>query len=148
MKKIELRNSRGELDQHIARKIGELISQNPVASRAYSQIQKAGVTVVLDFGEPPMIDERTVEFGQFSVFRNQAKIIIWVQNCVTAFEAAATLVHESSHTVRRLKRDIIIADELDEEFRAFRREFLFKYNRRPTLAERAEIKRRIERLYR
>jgi hypothetical protein len=147
MKKIEVRNSRGELDQHIARKVSELIGLNPVASRSYSQIQKAGVTVVLDFGKPPPIDDKTVEFGQFGIFRNQAKIIIWVQNCVTAFEAAATLVHESSHAVRRLRRGIIVADELEEEFRAFKREFLFKYNRRPALAERTEIKRRIERLY-
>lgn len=147
MKKIELRNSRGELDQYIARKIGELILENPVAFRAYSQIQKIGVIVVLDFGKPPLIDKNMVEFGQFGVIQNQAKIIIWLQNCVTAFEAVATLVHESKHAARRLKRGIIVADELEEEFRAFKREFLFKYNRRPTLTERVEIKNRIRQFY-
>jgi hypothetical protein len=48
--KIKVENSLDQLDNYDARQVGTEVSNNPVSSRAYSQIQKSGKDVLLDHG--------------------------------------------------------------------------------------------------
>jgi hypothetical protein len=128
--RIGVINMQGELDPFIARQVGTEISKSPVASRAYLQMQKFGTEVKLDFGNAPK-----GTFGQFEP--NYNKATVFMRNNGTAKEAVSTIVHESSHAKRFFRR--IAQNTRYEEYRAFRREFLFEYGKRPTFSERKVI---------
>ena len=137
--KIGLVNVQTELDPLLARQFGRVVAENPVATRAYSQMQKFGTNVKLDFGTPP----QEGLFGQHFRFKN--KMEIYMQNNDSASEAVSTMVHETSHG-RSLQLGRQFGTQYDE-FRAFTREFMFKEGRRPTLQERQIIWERIQRNY-
>jgi hypothetical protein len=128
----------GELDPFVARDFGRITANNPVATRAYAQMQRTGTDVTLDFGRPP--DNKT--FGIFERFQNRSRI--FMQNNRTADEAVSTMVHESSHAKRSFLGKI---HSQYDEYRAFRREFLFQTGRRPTLTERQNIWRAVQEDY-
>lgn len=128
--KIGIVNAQNELDPLLAKRVGMEISNNPLATRAYSQIQKQGTEMKLDFGNPP--SNRT--FGQYDYNRN--KVEIFMQNNGTAKEAVSTMVHESRHVKNKFLGK---ANTQYDEFRAFTREFLYTEGRRPNLKERIDI---------
>lgn len=66
------------------------------------------------------------------------EIEIFMRNNANSTEAVSTMVHESSH-LTRYARGNQVATVMDE-YRAFRREFLFTEHRRPTLQERSDIR--------
>lgn len=136
--KIITNNVVSELDPYVARNVGNIIAENPVAARAYGQMQANGTNVVLDFGPPePNI------FGLYERAPNQATI--FMQNNGTAKEAVATMVHESSHAKRSsLGKQI---DTQYDEYRAARREFLFVEGYRPSLEERHSLWELVQRVY-
>src|SRR5262249_48953400 len=107
------------------------IANDPVAYRAYDQIRRTGQDVILDFGPPPVPGATGSALGEVRIF---------VREAGTLDEAVATLVHESDHVIR-LHRGVFPFYRYTqmEEYRAFRREFLFTHGRRPTLAERQGI---------
>ena len=137
--KIGLVNVQTELDPLIARQFGKKIADNPVATRAYSQMQRFGTEVKLDFGTP----RRGNFFGEFEPGFN--RISVFMKNNDGAKEAVATMVHETSHG-RSLQLGRPVGSQMDE-FRAFTREFVFKEGRRPTLLERRGIWQQIQRDY-
>jgi hypothetical protein len=116
----------------VARDFGRITAENPVATRAYAQMQRTGTDVTLDFGKPP-------GNGLFGYFENQYnRATVFMRNNGTAKEAVSTMTHESSHA-RRFFRNGIRQSTQYEEYRAIRREFLFNFGRRPTLFERQGI---------
>jgi hypothetical protein len=130
--KIGVVNMTGELDPFVARDFGRITAENPVATRAYAQMQRTGTDVTLDFGRPP-------DNGTFGIFEHQYnRATIFMRNNGTAKEAVSTMTHESSHA-RRFFRNGIRQPTQYEEYRAFRREFLFQEGQRPTLQERLKI---------
>jgi hypothetical protein len=136
--KIGVVNMQSELDPFIARQVGTEISKSPVASRAYSQMQKFGTEVKLDFGKPPK-----GMFGRF--LRNENKSEIFMRNNNGAKETVATICHESCHG-RSLQLGRGFGSKFDE-FRASTREFLFTEGRKPTLLERKRIWQNVEKKY-
>jgi hypothetical protein len=130
--KIGVVNMQSELDPFIARQVGKTISENPVASRAYSQMQKFGTEVKLDFGKPPNSNTQ----GLFFRFKNRFNV--YMQNNGTAKNAVSTICHESCHG-RSLQKGRMLGSQFDE-FRAFTREELFMNNgKRPSLNRRRSI---------
>lgn len=138
--KIGIINAQTELDPLIAGQFGNIVSENSVATKAYSQIQKQGTEIKLDFGTPP---ESSI-LGQHIRFKN--KIEIYMQNNGTAKEAVSTLVHETSHG-RSIQLKRSFATKFDE-FRAFTREELFRNSgKRPSLERRKIIWEEIQKIY-
>jgi hypothetical protein len=136
--KIGIVNTQSELDPFLARQVGQTISTSPVASRAYSQMQRFGTEVKLDFGAPP-----EGKFGEFFRFKNESRI--YMQSNGDAKSVVATICHESCHG-RSLQLKRQFGSQFDE-FRAFTREFLFTNGRRPTLQERKLIWNQVQRSY-
>jgi hypothetical protein len=136
--RIGVVNYQSELDPFIARQVGTEISKSPVASRAYSQMQKFGTEVKLDFGKPP---EKNL-FGRYGYGKN--KVEVFMQNNGTAKEAISTIVHESKHVKNKFLGKF---NTQYDEYQAFRREFLFTEGRRPTFQERQVIWNRVQKDY-
>lgn len=135
--RITARNLSDGLDEITLRRIGEEIARDPVASRAYRQMQDQGTEVVFEFGRPPPgLDGEALRF--------ENRIIVYVQNHRSAMEAVRTMVHETSHIHRMYRGNIV--NQLDE-VRAFSREFVYERGRRPTLQEREAIWARVRRDY-
>jgi RHS repeat-associated protein len=120
--------------------VGQAILDNPVSSRSLSQLQEAGRSVELNYGEPPAGIR-----GRTGLVDDRIKLYMSAMN--SAEEAASTLSHEAAH-VRYAERGskIPFASQLDE-FRAAKREFLFSEGRRPTLNERFDIWQTVHDLY-
>lgn len=133
--KITVRGAADPLDPILMKQVGEEIASNPVARRAYRQLQAQGTEVVLDFGE---VAVGATEQGL--AFRRKNRIVVFMRLHRSAKEAVATLVHESSHMHRHFRGGL--SSQVDE-VRAFAREFLYNEGRRPTLAERRDIWRRV-----
>jgi hypothetical protein len=127
--KITVRNMVDPVDPFTARKISELLLENPVAYRSYRQLQAQGTEVTLDFGLGP---SRTM--GHSHAPTNT--VTIFVRNHVSAKDAVTTIVHEASHIHRFYRRS---RGSLLDEVRARSREFLYLHGRRPGLAERKAI---------
>lgn len=140
-KAIEVEEVSGDIDKYVARRIGHLILENPVSSRAYQQIQKGGVRIKLSFGNPPNESTRGITDSYNRI------VTIYVKNTVTTERTIQTIVHESRHIKRADKGKGKNIGTQYEEFLAFCREFLYTYNRRPTKSEREEIWGRIKEIY-
>lgn len=137
--KISMVNVASELDPYITREFGRVILDNPVASRAYQQLQAYGTKIALDYGKAP----RNI-LGQASVDAFSNDITIFMANNGTARNAVSTMVRESRHIGWRFRGYM---NTLQDEYYAFRREFLFEKGRRPTLSERQQIWDKVQELY-
>lgn len=131
--RIRTRNITDSVEVFTARDLGTRIANDPIAYRAYRQLQRSGTDVVIDFGEP-VTGEATGNAGVVG------EVQIFARNIQSPQEAIATVVHESSH-VRQLELGIqrYFGNTQYNEYRAFRREFLYWNGRRPTSPERASI---------
>jgi len=140
--KIQFSSVSDELDSFVGLRTGQLVTENQVASRAYSQLQQYGVDVHLEFGLPPSANiwGQTVQGLDRSV-----SVWIYMQRTMTAQNTAGTLVHESSE-VARIMRGLRVNTQYSE-FLAARREFLFYMGRKPTLQERGVIWHDVQRAY-
>ncbi|MBX3417580.1 MAG: hypothetical protein KF851_08265 [Pirellulaceae bacterium] len=130
-----------ELETYNARKIGAAIADDPVAYRSYMQTRnRVGADMVLDFGVPPVDAAGRV--------RRIDAIEIFVRNNPTVRDAVSTFVHESRH-ISDLDRGIVnlLRPTVRDEYRAFRREFLFNHGRRPDSMERLNLWLRVRELY-
>jgi hypothetical protein len=136
---IRVGNIGSDLDPPVAHVFGEMVARDPVASRAYAQLQQRGTMVTLDFGAPPASNIA----GRARPVRGQ--VDIFMRNARSLRDAISTLVHESSHIVRASRGGRIAT--LHDEYMAFRREFLFEHGRRPTLLEREGIWKTVEERY-
>lgn len=137
--KITIRNAIDPLDDITVKQVGEAILSDPVARRAYAQLQAHGTEVVLEFGAPEL---GAATFGEAN--RRLNRVTVFVRMHRSASEVVSTLVHESSHVHRHFRGGRATqADEL----RAFAREFLYDNKRRPTLAERATLRAQVARDY-
>lgn len=136
--RITARNLGDGLDEITLRRIGEEIAKDPVASRAYRQMQEQGTEVIFEFGSAPLGADMA------RAFPNSNRILIYVQKHESTKDVVASLVHESSHIHRHFRGNTIT--RLDE-VRAFSRQFLYTEGRRPTLADRAKIWRFVEQHY-
>jgi hypothetical protein len=138
--KISHSNIQSELDPYIVRQVGNEIAENPVASKSYSQMQKFGTEVELNFGRPPGVDG-VFEYGAYS-----NKATVYMQRNVTAKEAVSTLCHESCHARTTMLGRSFKGTQFDE-FRAFTREVLYNTGKRPSLEKRLEIWENIQKNY-
>lgn len=118
------------LDQITLRKVGEELASNPIARRAYQQLQRQGTNVVFDFGPPPLDADMAIAMPRANL------VVIYVRRHESVKDVVASLVHESSHIHRGFRGNVIT--RLDE-VRAFSRQFLYENGHRPRLADRAEI---------
>lgn len=128
--RIRTRNALDPLDALSARAVGEEIASNPVARRAYAQLQARGTDVFLEFGSV------SAAAPQGYANRNLNFVVVNMQTHRTVEEAVSTFVHEASHIHRHFRGSA--TSQLDE-VRAFAREFVYEHGRRPTLAERRVI---------
>lgn len=129
--RIVTRNVTDEVDRFTAREIARRIANDPVASRAYDQIRRTGQELILDFGPPPIPGAVGSAAGEVRIFVRETRGLD---------EAVATIVHESNHAIRLHRRvSRFFGYNQMDEYRAFRREFLFTNGRRPTFAERRGI---------
>jgi RHS repeat-associated protein len=138
--KIVTSNAHGH-DPLTARVFARLVAEDPVATRAYSQIQKQGIDVILEFGKPP-----TKGLAGEAISGRDARVIIYMQNNPTAKDAVATMVHESLHIKIDFQRRLVLYNQR-EEIRAFTREFLYSQGRRPKKSERSAIELFVEEQY-
>ncbi len=137
--KIVALNAADPLDAITLKQIGETIASDPIARRAYQQLQAQGTEVYLEFGPPALGETAMGEANRLHNF-----VVVRVGMHRSAHEAVSTLVHEASHMHRHFRGGR--PSQLDE-FRAFAREFLYNQGRRPTAAERAAIWRDVEAHY-
>jgi hypothetical protein len=124
---------------------GYLIANSPVGSAAYRQMKEHDVNIRFEFGEPP--PDNLFDWGLTEHKRDKSinDVTIFIRNNPTSEDVAITFVHESSHA-RRTNRGFKIGTQLDE-YRAFKREFLYMRNRRPTFEERFLLWKEVQRLY-
>lgn len=127
----------GARDAITLRQIGEQLTSDPVARRAYAQVQRQGTLVVLDFKSRP-----AGLLGEANWLENQ--LVVYVAKHLNAKSAVGTLVHESSH-IQRFARGH--TNDLYDEFRAHAREFLYEHGRRPNLADRNLLWRYVRKHY-
>ena len=126
--KIVTSNLGDALDPLIARRMGSIISDNPMASAAYRQLQRRGIPVTLDFGVAPR---------GLQGLGGSHGATVFMRNHSSAQEAVSTFVHESRHAIGASRG----ANQNTQwaEFMARGREFLYMYARRPTAVERLRI---------
>jgi hypothetical protein len=120
---------------------GNIVAANPVAARSYRQLQQSGTNVVLDNSIQGFSATGRARLGL-------SEVEIYTQNVESVEDAVATMIHESRH-ISDYQRGILdpFKNTHLDEFRAFRREFLYNYGRRPTLNERLDIRKSVEDLY-
>jgi hypothetical protein len=131
--RIITRDAGNVVDDYTARQFAQAIADDPVAYRSYLQIRdRVGADVLLDFGTPPN-SRQTGWLGT-------REIEVYARNNSSVRNAVATFIHESRHRsdVARGVADLLNWTKLDE-YRAFRREFLFSHGWRPTRLERLQI---------
>jgi hypothetical protein len=117
--------------------MGKEIASNPVARRAYAQVQKHNTEMILDFKTTA-----TDAFGTASWYDNQ--IIVYVARHPNAKSAVSTLVHETSHIHRFSKGHV---SNLYDEYRAHARAFLYDHGRRPNVIDRHLLWKQVRRNY-
>ena len=139
VRKIETVGATGEADTYIARRVGTLIAADPVASRLYNRMQRAGVRVELRFDAP----DDPFLFGEFDPPRKVVRV--FMRNNLSAREAVSTIVHEGRH-VTRIERNRQ-AVSFAEEVRARLLEFVYRERRRPTIVERKALREIVRRAY-
>lgn len=130
-----------EVERYTAWQIAAAIADDPVAYRSYMQLRnRVGADVVLDFGEPAV--------DALGRVRRIDEIEIFVRNNPTVRDAVSTFVHESRH-ISDLNRGIVnpLRPTVLDEYRAFRREFLFEHGRRPNSMEHLNLWMRARELY-
>lgn len=117
--------------------MGKEIASNPVARRAYAQVQKHNTEVVLDF-------KTTAKqaMGEADWLKNQ--IVVYVAKHPNAKSAVSTMVHETSH-IQRFSRGH--TNDLYDEYRAHAREFLYEHGRRPNTIDRHILWRHVRQHY-
>jgi hypothetical protein len=130
-----------EVETYTARQIAAAIADDPIAYRSYMQLRnRVGADVVLDFGEPAV--------NALGRVRRIDEIEIFVRNNPTVRGAVSTFVHESRH-ISDLDRGVVnpLRPTVLDEYRAFRREFLFAHGHRPDSMERLNLWMWVRELY-
>ena len=130
---IETKGILDEMYRALLQMDGQAILDQPFLNRVWEQLERYNVKIIYDFdtqnynnqGETTKYLDGTIE------------ITVFKQNALPSKESLATLVHESSHAVAAARGRYI--GTLADEYQAFRREFLFKKQRRPTIAERRRL---------
>ena len=139
--RVRTAGAASEVETYTARQIAAAIADDPVAYRSYMQLRnRVGADVVLDFGDPSV--------DALGRVRRIDEIEIFVRNNPTVRDAVSTFVHESRH-ISDLDRGIVnpLRPTVLDEYRAFRREFLFEHGRRPDSMERLNLWMRVRELY-
>lgn len=119
------------------REMGEQIAANPVARRAYAQVQRQGTEVIFDFESRP-----DALLGRADWLKN--RIVVYVAKHPNAKSAVGTLVHETCH-IQRFSRGHV--NDLYDEFRAHAREFVYEHGRRPNAVDRPILWRYVRQHY-
>ena len=70
-----------------------------------------------------------------------------MHNIQSAEEGASTLAHEAAHVHYEIRGSKIPFSSQLDEFRAFKRDFLFEKRRRPSLDERYDIWSHVQKYY-
>ena len=119
--------------------IGNEVTSDPLATRAYNRITDQGIDVFLDSEAP---DSTTS--GEF--YPLDFEVRIYESNNFNTQDVVSTIVHESTHVDYRFNRRIKDNTQY-EEYRAFCREFLYTHKRRPNFKERRKIWETVKELY-
>jgi hypothetical protein len=121
------------LDLDLMRLDGETIINDAFLSRTRSQLERYDVQVIYNYENVP-----AGYFGQTKKYLDGGiEFEVYKQNAFTTKQSLETYVHESSHAVAAARgREI---GTLADEYQAFRREFLYKRGRRPSLDERRTL---------
>ena len=126
--------------------VGNDITSNPVASKAYQRINDQGYDVRINYDRP----DRPNTTGETSY--REKNVDIYQMNNINTESAVGTMVHESIHIEYRYQKRIPYNSQY-EEYRAFMREKLYYRSKnpnlssRPTLQQRQAIWKQIKRLY-
>ena len=126
--------------------IGNEITNNSVASKAYQRINDEGYDVRLNYDIPEIPEDMGL------TRRGEKNVEIYQMNNRNNDEAVGTMVHESTHVEYRHKKRRPYNSQY-EEYRAFVREEIYHRSKdpdltnRPSLEERQAIWQKILRLY-
>ena len=124
------------------RQLGTEISESPVATETYSRLREMGVDIELDFANAPLDEHGNRIVGLFT----GGKIELYMQNSRDSKQAVEFLVHEGLHAERRFKKGLVPRTQ-HEEYLAFRRQAIFREGKKPTLDQRREIWKDVQKLY-
>jgi hypothetical protein len=138
---IQVKNSSTELDLYLLQLDGNALTNNIFLARVRKQLERYDIQLTYDFG---WYSHRKHGITTKSL-DGSIKITIFKQNAITCQQGMLAIVHESSHAVVAAKGRTI-GTQIDE-YRAFRREFLFQYRRRPSFKERFGLFKLVRELY-
>ena len=130
---IQIKGAADVIDLELLRVDGQSIIDDPFLSRIRSQLERYDVSVRYNYDSVSHNN-----FGETTKYLDGGiEIDIFKQNAFTTRDSLATYVHESSHGIAAARGRKI--GTLADEYQAFRREFLFKKGRRPSLEERRTL---------
>ena len=139
---IRLSGAATAADQQLLQQVAETIANNPVSLQGYLDIADAGAPITLDFTPNP--PAQTLGETIFGANPGQPpRVIVYVNPHDSIDQIVQTLVHESKH----VRLAITASNSLYEEYFANIREFLYQNLRKPTVAERMAIWKRVAQEY-
>jgi RHS repeat-associated protein len=117
------------------RSFGNEIAASPIATATYSRLRELGIDIRLDFFSYPRDANGHKLVG---LYTPGVSVDLYMGNAKNAKQAVEYLIHEGVHAERYAQFGLVARTRY-EEYLAFRRQLLFAYGRKPTLAERREV---------
>ncbi len=138
---IQIKNISTELDLYLLKLDSQAVIDHPFLARVRKQLEQYDVQLTYDFSLSSYEKHGTTT----QTLDGHINITIFKQNAMTVEQGTLAIVHESSHAIA-VARGQVIGTQIDE-YRAFRREFLFQYGRRPSLIKRLELFKLVQERY-